>query len=189
MNTQPSPQLSPEDYLEWEAQSGVKHEYINGQVSAMAGASDAHVTLALNLATLLRPTARQRGCRLYMSDMKVRLEQRNCFYYPDLLVTCDPRDQQTPLYKSFPCLVIEVLSPSTEAFDRGDKFIDYQSLESLEEYVLVNTRRQRLESFRRSASGLWVWQAYSPPEDSVEFKSIGWQGHISDIYEDVSLEL
>ncbi|WP_298977289.1 Uma2 family endonuclease [uncultured Thermosynechococcus sp.] len=152
MSTQPSPQLSPEDYLEWEAQSGVKHEYIHGQVSAMARASDAHVTLALNLATLLRPTVRQRGCPLYMSDMKVRLEQRNCFYYPDLLVTCDPRDQQTPLYKSFPCLVIEVLSPSTEAF-------------------------------------LWVWQAYSPPEDWVEFKSIGWQGHISGIYEDVSLEL
>lgn len=100
MSTQPSPQLNPEDYLEWEAQSGVKHEYINGQVSAMAAASDAHITLALNLATLLRPTVRQRGCRLYMSDMKVRLEQRNCFYYPDLLVTCDPRDQQTPLYKS-----------------------------------------------------------------------------------------
>lgn len=93
MSTQPSAQLSPEDYLQWETQSRVKHEYINGQVSAMAGASDAHVTLALNL---------------------------------HLLVTCDPRDQQTPLYKSFPCLVIEVLSPSTEAFDRGDKFIDYE---------------------------------------------------------------
>lgn len=84
--------------------------------------------------------------------------------------------------------MIEVLSPSTEAFDRGDKFIDYQSLESLEEYVLVNTRRQRLESFRRSSSGLWVWQAYSPPEDGVELKSIGWQGHLSAIYEDVTLE-
>ncbi|URR36400.1 Uma2 family endonuclease [Thermosynechococcus sp. HN-54] len=188
MSTQPSPQLSPQDYLQWEAQSGVKHEYINGQVYAMAGASDAHVTLALNLATLLRPTLRQRGCRLYISDMKVRLEQRNCFYYPDLLVTCDPRDQQAPLYKSFPCLVIEVLSPSTEAFDRGDKFLDYQSLETLKEYVLVNTRQQRLETFHRSTAGLWVWQAYTSPDSPVELKSIGWQGHLSDIYEDVILE-
>ncbi|QEQ01239.1 Uma2 family endonuclease [Thermosynechococcus sp. CL-1] len=188
MSTQPSPQLSPEDYLQRETQSGVKHEYINGQIYAMAGASDAHVTLALNLATLLRPTVRQRGCRLYISDMKVRLEQRNCFYYADLFVTCDPRDRQTSLYKSFPCLVIEVLSPSTEAFDRGDKFLDYQSLETLEEYVLVNTRQQRLETFRRSTSGLWVWQGYSPPQNSVELKSIAWQGHLSDIYQDVTLE-
>jgi len=103
-------------------------------------------------------------------------------------VTCDPRDRQTLLYKSFPCLVIELLSPSTEAFDRGDKFIDYQSLESLEEYVLVHSRQQQWESFRPSASGLWVWQAYSPPEDAVELKSIGWQGHLSAIDEEVTLE-
>lgn len=91
----------------------------------MAGASDAHVTISLNLAALLRSHVRGTGCRVYISDMKARIENKNRFYYPDVMVTCDKRDQETINYKSFPCLIVEVLSDSTEAFDRGDKFADY----------------------------------------------------------------
>ncbi|MEP0885700.1 Uma2 family endonuclease, partial [Trichocoleus sp. ST-U3] len=85
------PYLTPEEYLQIEAQSPIKHEYIDGQIYAMAGASDSHVTIALNLATLLRSHVRGSGCRVYISDMKTRIETLNRFYYPDVLVTCDPR--------------------------------------------------------------------------------------------------
>ncbi len=99
-------------------------------------------------------------CRVYFADVKVRLEKRNHFYYPDILVTCDDRDRETATYKRFPKLIVEVLSDSTEAFDRGDKFNDYQTLESLEEYVLVNSKHQRVETFRRGEQGLWILPIY-----------------------------
>lgn len=188
MIASPQPPLSIEDYLQLEAESAIKHEYINGAVHAMAGASDTHVTIALNIAALLRSHLRGSGCRVYIADMKARIEARNCFYYPDVMVACDPRDQETPNYKRFPKLVIEVLSDSTEAFDRGDKFADYQTLESLEEYVLINTRHQRVECFRRSADGLWVLQYYTPDTSSFEFRSVNFSDTLAALYEDVVLE-
>lgn len=182
------PHLTPDDYLQLEARSPVKHEYINGEIVAMAGASDAHVTIALNAAALLRSHLRGTGCRVYISDMKVRLDACNCFYYPDVFVTCDPRDQETSIYKRFPCLIVEVLSDSTEAFDRGDKFIHYQTLNSLQEYVLINTRQQRVETFRRNSSGLWVLQSYTADQPVLQLTSIDWSGTLADLYEEVTLE-
>ena len=182
------PYLTPEEYLQIEAQSPIKHEYIDGQIYAMAGASDPHVTIALNLATLLRSHVRGSGCRVYISDMKTRIETLNRFYYPDVLVTCDPRDLETPTYKRFPTLIVEVLSDSTEAFDRGDKFVDYQTLESLREYVLINTKRQRVECFRRNDEGLWVLQFYTPQQTSFRLDSIGFEGMLDALYEDVVFE-
>lgn len=185
MIASPQPPLSVEDYLRLETESAIKHEYINGDVYAMAGASDTHVTIAGNLFALLRSHTRGSGCRVYIADMKARIEARNCFYYPDVMVTCDPRDQETSNYKRFPKLVVEVLSDSTEAFDRGDKFADYQTLESLEEYVLINTRHQRVECFRRNAEGLWVLQYYTSETNSVELRSIGFSDTLAALYEDV----
>ena len=184
-----SPQyLTPDEYLELEAESAVKHEYIDGEVYAMAGASDPHVTIALNLATLLLSHVRKTGCRAYISDMKAQIDARNRFYYPDVMVTCDPRDQENSNYKRFPKLIVEVLSNSTEAFDRGDKFIDYQTLESLEEYVLINTRYQRVECFRRSEGGFWVLQSYTPEQRDFRLESVDFEGPFEMLYEDVVLE-
>ena len=128
--------MTPEEYLETEEKSPIKHEYIDGKILAMLGANDTHVTIVGNLLTLICKHVRGLGCRIYMSDIKVRIESINRFYYPDVMVTCDDRDLTSPTYKQFPCLIVEVLSDSTEAFDRGDKFADYQQLESLQEYVL-----------------------------------------------------
>jgi len=102
MIASPQPPLTVEEYLQLEEHSPIKHEYIDGQIYAMAGASDAHVTIAGNLFALLRNHIRGTGCRIYISDMKVRIESLNRYYYPDLFVTCDPRDQETPLEKRFP---------------------------------------------------------------------------------------
>ncbi len=188
MVASPQPSLSPEEYLDLEAQRSVKHEYINGEVFAMAGTTDTHNTIALNLATLIRIHLHGSNCRVYFADIKVRLEERNCFYYPDLLVTCDPRDQETSIYKRFPKLIVEVLSDSTEAFDRGDKFIDYQTLESLEEYILINTKRQRVESFKRQEQG-WLFYAYTPTDESFPLASLGLRVSFSDLYADVTLTI
>jgi Uma2 family endonuclease len=183
------PHLTPEEYLQMEAQSPVKHEYIDGQIYAMAGASDPHVTIAGNLFALLRSHVRSSGCRVYISDMKAQIEALNRFYYPDVLVSCDERDRETSTYKRFPTLIVEVLSDSTEAFDRGDKFADYQNLESLREYVLINTKRQRVECFRRNDEGLWVLQFYMPEQISFRLDSIDFEGTLDALYEDVAFEI
>jgi len=181
--------ISPEEYLQMEQISDIKHEYIDGQVYAMAGASDAHVTIALNLASLLRNHVRNSGCRVYIADMKAQIQSLNRFYYPDIMVTCDDRDRETSVYKQFPCLIIEVLSDSTEALDRGDKFADYQQMESLQEYVLINTKKQRIECFRRGDDGLWILQSYTSPQDAYQLQSIDFTGTMVELYEDVSFEI
>ncbi len=181
------PYLTPDRYLQMEDVSNIKHEYIDGQVYAMAGASDPHITIALNLASDLRTHVRGSSCRVYISDMKARIESLNRFYYPDVMVTCDPNDQETSTYKRFPTLIVEVLSDSTEAFDRGDKFVDYQEIESLREYVLISTKRQRVECFRRNEQGLWVLQSYRPEQTSFRLDSISFEGKLEGLYENVTL--
>jgi len=180
--------VTPEEYLQIEETSSIKHEYIDGYIYAMAGASDPHVTVAGNLFALLRSHVRGSGCRVFIADMKARIESLNRYYYPDVMVTCDPRDQETLNYKKFPCLIVEVLSDSTEAFDRGDKFADYQELESLKEYVLINTKRQRVECFRRNNEGFWVLQTYTSQTKLFQLNSINFEGTMSDLYEDVVFE-
>ncbi len=178
--------ITPDEYLEMEEKSDVKHEYIDGYVYAMAGANDPHVTIASNAFGIIRNHLRGSGCRVYISDMKARIDSLNRFYYPDVMVTCDPRDTQSQNQKRFPKLIIEVLSKSTEAFDRGDKFADYQQIESLEEYVLINIKRQRLECFRCNEDGIWFLKSYSGEQDSFHLSSINFEGKFMDLYEDVS---
>jgi Uma2 family endonuclease len=178
--------ITPDEYLEMEEISEIKHEYIDGYVYAIAGANDPHVTIASNAFTMIRSHLRGSNCRVYISDMKARIDSLNRFYYPDVMVTCDPSDAQTPNHKRFPKLIIEVLSKSTEGFDRGDKFADYQQIETLEEYVLVSTKRQSLECFRRNEEGLWVLKSYSGEQDKFQLSSINFEGKFDNLYEDVS---
>lgn len=176
--------ISPEEYLEGEELSQIKHEYINGQIYAMAGASDAHVTISGNLFAMLRNHVRGSSCRVYMADMKAYIETVNIFYYPDVMVTCDARDRAFQNHKKYPSLIVEVLSQKTEAFDRGDKFTDYQQLETLQEYVLISQKRQRIECFRRNAEGFWVLQTYNQGSE-INLASIDFRTSIDTLYEDV----
>lgn len=184
----PPDYLSADDYLRLEADSDIKHEYIDGGAYAMAGVSDVHVTISLNLAVLLRVHTRGSGCRVYISDMKLRVEATNSFFYPDVMVTCDPRDGESRNHKGFPKVLVEVLSDSTEAFDRGDKFASYRTLETLEEYVLISTRHRRVEIFRRGEAGRWVLETYSDGKETFALESLGFTGTVAELYEDVSLE-
>lgn len=177
--------ITTKKYLQLEITSDIKHEYFDGEIYAMAGATDTHVTIAGNIFALLLAHLRGSGCRVYISDMKVRIETKNRFFYPDVMVTCEVKDRENSTYKKFPCLIIEVLSDSTEAFDRGDKFADYQSLPSLQEYVLINTKKARIECFRRTDDGLWLLQFYELDKINFELTSVDFSGKIEEVYQEV----
>ena len=177
--------ISPEDYLHEEEQRTHKHEYRQGQVYAMAGASNNHVLITVNLSSLLRNHLRGKGCLPYIADTKVRIESINTYYYPDLLVTCDSRDREFSNYLCYPCLIVEVLSQTTEAFDRGDKFTDYRNLDSLQEYVLISQTKMQVDCFRRNDRGQWVLYPYGET-DTIHFASIEFECGIAALYEDIN---
>ncbi|KAM3103067.1 Uma2 family endonuclease [Phormidesmis sp. 146-12] len=176
--------ISPEEYLAGEEKSQIRHEYFDGQVYAMSGGSDSHNTIAGNLFTQMRSHVRGGRCRVFMENMKAYIPPLNCYYYPDVMVTCDDRDRSSSHSKSYPCLIVEVLSDSTEAFDRGDKFAAYRHLDSLQEYVLISQKRQQVECFRRSEAGVWVFYSYDQKE-SIQLASLDFQISMEALYEDV----
>jgi Uma2 family endonuclease len=177
--------ISPEDYLEGERVSPIKHEYRGGHVYAMVGAKKPHIIIANNLIALFTNHLEPTPSIVLNSDIKIRLEEANCYYYPDVAVTCDERDtDSTEDFILYPKLVIEVLSPSTAAFDRGEKFADYQTSPFLREYVLINQSQMSVECFRLSESGDWVSQTYGQGEE-VYFASIDFRCDIASIYRKV----
>lgn len=182
------PSLSPAEYLEWEEKSETKHEYIDGEIFAMAGSSGKHAVIVKNFILTVGPHLRGTGCDLYPQDVKAKISHRSRFYYPDLMVTCDDRDKPDDYVKRYYKMIVEVLSDSTESFDRGDKFADYRRSESLEEYVLVSQHRMNVEVYRKNVAGRWELQAYERG-DRVELVSLGLEFAIEDLYEDVTLPI
>ena len=197
--------LGVDEYLEGELHSPVRHEYVAGRVFAMTGTSRAHNTIAINIALALRAHLRGGACRVFMSDLKVRVQKNNAFYYPDIAVSgscaslrpphldilpgaCHAADTQTH-YLTHPCLVIEVLSPTTEGIDRREKLLAYQTLDSLKEYVLVNQETMQVEVYRREsndggAGGWWV-DTYNAGNEAVHLASVGLTLSMAAVYEEV----
>ena len=177
--------ITPDDYLAAEEISPIRHEYRDGEVFAMTGGTRNHHTIALNLATALKIQLRGSGCHVFMEGMKLRIEESNSFYYPDIVVTCDDRDRpNNEQYINHPSLIIEVLSPSTARFDRTEKFADYRTIPSLTEYVLVSTDRQAVEVFQRSDRGVWQ---LANPGDHVQLISVNIMIAIAEIYDDTDI--
>lgn len=165
------PVFTADDYLAWEPAQLDRHEYLDGEVFAMAGAEDRHVTVSMNIAFALRQHLSGSPCRTYMSDMRLHVAAANSYFYPDVLVTCSALDLANPLVKTEPKLIIEVLSPSTAAYDRGLKFSHYRSLTSLEEYVLIDLDTRNTDCYRIGADGLWVLHPFARGE-SVSLASV-----------------
>lgn len=176
--------FTADDYLAWEADQATKHEYVRGEVFAMAGAKDAHVTVALNVASALKTHLRGTPCRTFISDMKLKVEAADAFYYPDVFVTCDPRDRADDQYKRYPCLVVEVLSESTARYDLGRKFANYRLLDSLREYVVIDPDALTVEVFRRDNEGHWVLYPFEG-EGEAEFASLECRLPLAMIFEEV----
>ena len=156
-----TPLFSAEDYLAWEPAQLDRHEFVDGDVFAMAGAEDRHVTVSMNIAFALRQHLSGSPCRTYMSDMRLQVAAANSYFYPDVLVTCSAQDLASPLVKTEPKLIVEVLSPSTAAFDRGLKFSYYRSLASLEEYALIDLDSRTTDCYRKGPDGLWVLHPFA----------------------------
>lgn len=167
----PQPRFTADEYLAWERAQPERHEYIDGEVFAMAGGEDRNATVALNLAIALRQHLDGGPCRVYVSEVRLHVAASNAYFYPDLMVTCDAADAANRLAKSAPLLVVEVLSPSTGAYDRGDKFAHYRSVPSLQEYVLVDIDRRATDVYRKGADGLWVLHPFIG-EQTVEISSV-----------------
>lgn len=178
--------ITVDDYLAGEAESPIKHEYVDGEVFAMGDASDAHVTIAGNIFSLLRAHLRGGPCRVYITAMKLQVERANAFFYPDVFVTCAAADAPEPLIKRSPSVVIEILSKSTEGYDRGEKFARYRLLDSLQDYVLIDSRRRVIDVFRRHAKG-WMLQPLAE-DDRLELPTLDFGCTMDEIYEDVTLE-
>ena len=148
--------LSLEEYLAQEERTGERNEYVAGEVFAMVGTTPLHNQISLNVASALRTALKGRPCRVFMSDIKLRVISADAFYYPDVFVTCGAATPGKEAKLAIDAqLVIEVLSDSTSAYDRGDKLHAYRKLPSLQEYVLVDPQTRRVEVFRLGDDGLW----------------------------------
>ena len=182
--------ITPEEYLEGEHLAADKSEYLNGHAYAMARASDAHVKVTLNAAVLLKSHLKGSGCSTYVADMKVRIGEDEAFFYPDVMVSCDPSDQlpEQDYIKNHPKLIIEVLSPSTEDIDRGRKFTLYRKLESLEEYLLIDPRKYAIELFRRQGNDEWLLLTRDGINTTIILESIGLTVSLDDLYDGIRIQ-
>lgn len=178
------PFISPQEYLEGELRSEVRHEYVDGQLYAMVGATRAHGCIVNAVAYALTPKAREKGCQLFTSDMKVRPDfaGQEVYYYPDVVLVCDPADAAT-YYTERPCLIVVVLSESTERIDRREKLLAYQRLPSLEAYLLVAQDARRVEVFRRSTD----WRHELHTEGTIDLPCLDSPLALDDVYLDVGL--
>ncbi|MDY6784173.1 MAG: Uma2 family endonuclease [Cyanobacteriota bacterium] len=173
--------IPPEEYLDIERQSPIRHEYRQGLVYAMAGGTDNHARIAFNFLKVIDShLGDSSDCRFYPGDVKVNYKDR-FYYYPDAFVTCDPRDRGDRYIKRYPKLIAEVLSTSTHAFDSGEKFEDYQKIETLEEYVLISQECQRVECRRRTTTNTWETVIYERG-DRVVLKSLDVEFAIAQLY-------
>jgi Uma2 family endonuclease len=180
--------ITPEEYLEGEKVAEVRHEYIDGELFAMAGASDAHAKISLNAASLLKAHLRGSPCSAYIADMKAQADETK-YFYPDVMVTCDEGDRKSNYAKRNPTLIIEVLSSNTEGYDRGKKFEFYRRMASLREYVLIDQSEYHVDIFRKDANQRWVLFSQNQPDGEVCFCSLDFRCALIDLYEEVDFEL
>ncbi|NEV63966.1 Uma2 family endonuclease [Thiorhodococcus minor] len=190
MATQPRPYYSFEDYLGAERDCvDEKHEYVAGQVFAMTGASFDHNLITTNVAGELRQQLKSRPCHVLSNDMRLRIEAADACTYPDVLVLCDQpkfHDDRRDVITTA-TLLIEVLSPSTEAYDRGDKFALYRTLPDLAQYVLITQNRISVDVFTRQPNDNWLLRAYTDSDGPIRLSAIGCDLLASEIYAGVDL--
>src|SRR5579863_9338226 len=178
--------ISVEDYLTLDRNSvDARYEYIDGYAYLMSGGTLDHSTISINITSLLRNSLRGSSCRVYNSDARVCLSESR-YVFPDASVSCDERDRGTGDTVYFPRLIVEVLSPSTEAYDRGKKFVYYRACPTIIEYVLVDTQHQAIDVYRRASENLWTLHLFGPG-DHVELASINARLPMAAFYEGIIL--
>ncbi len=189
MSLQPKTHLTPEEYLAIERKAECKSEYFNGEMFAMAGASERHVLIVTNVVAELRGQLRRRPCTVYSTDLRVRVSPTGLYTYPDVVVVCGQAqfadDQKDTLLN--PTLIVEVLSESTKDYDRGGKFEHYRSLASLNEYVLIAQDKHHVEHFVRQSDNRWLLSETNRLEDTIHLSSIDCNLALAEVYDKVEM--
>jgi Uma2 family endonuclease len=189
VSTQPKTFITPEQYLEIERKAEFKSEYYQGEMFLMAGASIPHNRLVGNLFAGLHQQLRSRPCSVFSNDMRIFVALTGLYTYPDVVAVCGELqilDTQKDTLLN-PSVIAEVPSPSTEAYERGRKFEQYQSIESFKEYLLIASDRMHIDLYTRQADSRWLRASASRPDDSLELPSIGCRITVADLYEKVNL--
>ena len=188
MSAIPKTKLTVKEYLEFERSSDIKHEYFDGEIFAMSGAKRNHNKISTNLNGLVWQHLKGKNCENYSSDMRVFVPEVGLYTYPDLVVVCDESKFQDKVFDTLlnPVLLIEILSDSTEGYDRGKKFRLYRSIESLREYILVSQDEARIEKYMKSGDGFWILSEAVGINSEIEFASIECRVALAEVYDKVN---
>ena len=181
------PQFTPVEFLEWEAQQELRYEFVDGRISAIISESVEHDRIAANFGSLLQAHLQSTVCRVFDAKVKVQTLESNAFCYPDLSVSGNVQDRSANNFITHPCLIVEVVLPSSEIYDRGEKFGLYRQAATLEEYALVSTNKIGLDVYRRHTLGNWELSSYESG-NVVELKSVNFRFEIDRIYEHLVIE-
>ena len=190
MSTQPKGHITPQEYLALERKAEIKSEYFDGQMFAMSGATREHTKIAGNITTELNIQFMDRPCEVYALDMRTKVSPTGLYTYPDITAVCGEPEFEDANFDTLinPDLIIEVLSDSTESYDRGKKFAHYRTIETLREYVLVSQTECLIERFTRQDDGNWLYAENSDPNGSVELTSVACRLSLSRVYHKIDFE-
>jgi Uma2 family endonuclease len=190
MTAQPEAYISEEAYLEAERSSSIKHEYFRGRIYAMTGAKESHNLITANTLASLHGQLRQKPCRVYPSDMRIKVQRTGLNTYPDVVVICGQPQFTDEVRDTIvnPTVIVEVLSSSTERYDRGMKFQNYRAIDTLQDYVLISQDHHHIECYTRQESGLWLLQEVDGIEEKIHIQSIECTLLLEAVYEKVELE-
>ncbi|MHB0938752.1 MAG: Uma2 family endonuclease [Armatimonadota bacterium] len=190
MNAVPDRCLSLDDYFLLEETSEIKYEYYQGAAYAMTGASEAHNLIVANVISLLHPQLRGKSCRVYPSDFRLKVQSTGLYTYPDVMVICGPtrNAERRNDTATNPSVLIEVLSPSTEDYDRGKKFQHYRTVETLREYIVISQDSPRVEQYIRQDENRWLLQEFKQIDNIVTLTSIDCSLSLTAVYENVSFD-
>jgi Uma2 family endonuclease len=177
--------ITPEEYLTFERECiDQKHEYFDGEIFAMSGASRRHNLISINITGNLYPQLKNRSCEMYAADMRVNICASGLYTYPDIVVVCGEPEFEDQIFDTLlnPVIIIEILSKSTENYERGKKFENYRKIKSLQEYLLVSQEEIHVDHYQRQTNQLWTFQSYTSPEEKIILTSVNAELILADVY-------
>ena len=183
--------MTIEEYLAWEPEEDIRYEYVYGELLAMTGVTIPHNVITLNFYSALRLHLRSRKCMAYVSDVKLQVSPQNIYYYPDIIVSCNPEDINARKFIQNPILIAEVLSPSTSSKDRGEKFLHYLKIPTLQEYILIDSEKIFVERYCRGEGRMWLYHPYTDGDayrkvgEAIALSSIDFELPVELLYQDV----
>ena len=177
-----------DEYIEFEEKSDIRHEFHEGHLYPIEATTAAHNEVKQNVVALIRPVFRKQGCKVFDENIKLQIVENGKYVYPDIMLTCHENDKNAIYLMKYPSLIVEVLSKSTSDYDKGSKFDFYQTLPSVQYYLLIESRWQKIELYSRTEKkNFWTYQRYSESTEIIEFPKLDFQLSFEDIYQDLNI--